>query len=70
MCVLVELSNILPGKHVDVIIKHHSNQEYVDLLVCLLGKKGRMYIFQCKDYQQMKKFFDAFQAIFGVKFLH
>ena len=67
--VLVELSNILPGKHVQIINKNHGNKDYIDFLVCLLGRKGHMYVFQCKDFQQMKKFFDVFQAIFGVKFL-
>ena len=63
------MSNILPGRHVDVIRRHHGNKPYIDFLVCMLNNNGKITTFRAEDWQQLKKFTDALEALFGIPFM-
>jgi hypothetical protein len=66
---LQELSNVVPGRHVNEIRKSQENKSYIDFLVCMLSNKDKFYTFRCEDWEQLKKLIDALEALFGIPFI-
>ncbi|XP_028415494.1 uncharacterized protein LOC114538524 [Dendronephthya gigantea] len=64
-----DLTNIVPGRHVDIIQKYHGNKSYVDLLTCMLTKKSGVQTFRSMDWQRLKLLMDGFEAHFGIPFM-
>ncbi|XP_028418839.1 uncharacterized protein LOC114544380 [Dendronephthya gigantea] len=66
---LSNLTNIMPGRHVDEIRKRHGNNPFIDFLTCMLTKNGGLWTFHSLDFQRLKLLVDALEALFGIPFV-
>ncbi|XP_028415505.1 uncharacterized protein LOC114544400 [Dendronephthya gigantea] len=64
-----DLTNIMPGRHVDEIRKRHGNNPFIDFLTCMLTKNGGLWTFHSLDFQRLKLLVDALEALFGIPFV-
>ncbi|XP_028418020.1 uncharacterized protein LOC114542749 [Dendronephthya gigantea] len=64
-----DLTNIMPGRHVDEIRKRHGNNPFIDFLTCMLTKNGGIWTFRSLDFQRLKMLVDALEALFGIPFV-